>query len=1120
MYVELHCHSNFSFLDGASHVEELVLQAKALGYPALALTDHNGLYGAMEFARAARAWEIQPITGAEVTLASGHHLTLLAETREGYANLCRMLTRSHLDNERLNPSLDPELLKTHSAGLIALSGCRNGEVPSLIGRGQYRQAVDAALEYMDLFGAENFYIELQRNLADDDEERVEGLVRLARDLGLPLVATNNVHYHLRYRARLQDVLVAIKNRSTLESSHRVRRPNSEFFLKSSDQMSRLFSDIPEAIENTVRVAERCRRFDLTTDLHYEFPEYGERGTGLLGMGDWESEESPSLETKGGGSVRQRRVTPVARIAPQNAPPLVSREGTGEGAAFGCSLQPTHDNLQTGSPLPDPDSLLRHHCTTQIRERYEAAEWSAAGERLEQELRLIEKHKLAGFFLIYRDILELGKEIAKELYGEHRDRAPGRGRGSSVGSIVCYLIGLSPIDPLRANLYLGRFLNEDLATVPDIDLDFSREVRERLILKVYEHFGEEHVALVCSFPTYRLRSAVREIGKALGLPEAELARLAKLAGSHGSVDKLGEEMQRYPEFTNRIEAPLWRDLIDLAAQAKGFPRHISQHVGGMIISSTPIVEIVPLEQSAMEGRIICQWDKDSCDDARMVKIDFLGLGMLSLVDYCLDEIVDNRGYDVDLTRIDYADEAVFDMICAGDTVGVFQIESRAQMQTLPRTRPRNLDDLTVEVAIIRPGPIVGGAVNPYIKRRQGREPVSYDHPSLEPFLEETLGVILFQEQVIQVAMAITGITAGQADQFRRAMSRKRSREAMESMRVDFYQRAIARGVDADTAEVIFNKLVGFAEFGFPKSHSAAFALLAYQSSWLKFYYPVEFTCALLNAQPMGFYSSEVIIRDARRHGVSFRQPDINASRRNCTVEGESVRIGFQYVKGVGPSAAEAIEQARDETGEFRSIREFLWRTGTSREAVENLIRAGAFDSFGLNRRELLWQLGLVYRPPSRQLPLPLPTKQDEVRLNDLSRWERVVTDFEVMGFSTYDHPMAVVRSDLDLDLETSVGLEAREDGKRVRYAGMVVCRQRPETAGGFTFMTLEDEFGLANLIVRPKVLERFRTVIRSEPFLTVAGQLQIHDGTTNIVVADIEPLPIPPELMAPPSHNYR
>ncbi|HLT20080.1 MAG TPA: DNA polymerase III subunit alpha, partial [Thermomicrobiales bacterium] len=1025
------------------------------------------------------------------------------------ANLCRMLSRAHLDNERLNPAVAPDVLARHSAGLIALSGCRQGEVPALITQGKYRQAAEAASRYLELFGAENFYIELQRNLVDDDEERVTGLVRLARELGLPLVATNNVHYHVRARARLQDVLVAIKHRATLETSHRVRRPNSEFFLKSADQMARLFPDLPEALANTLVIAERCQ-FDLTTDLHYQFPEYGERGTALLGKREQVT-----------GNREQGK---IGRPSPPD--PLSQSWERGSKRKNRC-----HDTHSLScSPLPglgegpgvraDPDTILRQHCIEQLRERYAEREWPRAMERLEQELELIKMHGLAGFFLIYRDILELGKEIARELYGPHRNRAPGRGRGSSVGSIVCYLIGLSPIDPLRANLYLGRFLNEDLATVPDIDLDFSREVRERLILKVYEHFGEEHVALVCSFPTYRLRSAVREIGKALGLPEAELARLAKLAGSHGSADKLAEEMARYPEFTQRIDAPLWRDLIDLAAQIKGFPRHISQHVGGMIISSTPIVEIVPLEKSAMDGRIICQWDKDSCDDARMVKIDFLGLGMLSLVDYCLDEILANRGVDLDLTRIDYEDEAVYDMICAGDTVGVFQIESRAQMQTLPRTRPRNLDDLTVEVAIIRPGPIVGGAVNPYIKRRQGREPVSYDHPSLEPILAETLGVILFQEQVIQVAMAITGITAGQADQFRRAMSRKRSRDALEALREDFYQRATARGVDPQVAATIFDKLVGFAEFGFPKSHSAAFALLAYQSSWLKLYYPVEFTCALLNAQPMGFYSPEVVIRDARRHGVSFRGPDINASRRNCTVEGEAVRIGFRYVKGVGPSRAEAIERARDEGGPFRSLRDFLWRTGTSREATENLIRAGAFDSFGLNRRELLWQLGLVYRPPGRQLPLPLPTKQDEVRLQDMSRWEKIVTDFEVMGFSTYDHPMAAVRPDLDRDLQTSVGLEQGEDGARVRYAGMVVCRQRPETAGGFTFVTLEDEFGLANLIVRPKVLERYRTVIRGEPFLRVTGQLQIRDGTTNIVVTEVDPLPIPPELMAPPSHNYR
>lgn len=1083
-YVELHCHSNFSFLDGASHVEELVLQARELGYPALALTDHNGLYGAMEFAQAANAWEIHPITGAEVTLTNSHHLTLLVEDRQGYANLCRMLTRAHLDNERGHPRLDPALFADHAEGLIVLTGCRQGEIPTLLMNGDREEARRIAERYVDVFGEGQVFIELQRNLVHDDEERVRELVRLANEVGLPIVATNNVHYHLRQRSRLQDVLVAIKHRSTLDSSHQVRRPNSEFFLKSADQMERLFGDLPEAMENTLRIAKRCR-FNLATDLNYRFPSYGERGTALI-------ENGPHPPT-----AKPAQPVGATRCVARGAPP--------------CAPTETH---------PHPNALLNQICIERLRERYEESEWPAAEARLEEELRLIAYHDLAGFFLIYHDILQLGTEIAKKLHGPHRNRPPGRGRGSSVGSIVCYLIGLSPVDPLRNNLFLGRFLNEDMVSVPDIDLDFSREVREELILKVYEHFGEEHVALVCSFPTYKLRSAVREVGKVLGLPEAELARLAKLAGSHGSVDKLGEEMAKYPEFNGKQDAPLWRDLIDLAAQIRGFPRHISQHVGGMIISSTPIIELVPLEQSAMDGRIICQWDKDSCDDARMIKIDFLGLGMLSLVDYCLDEILHNRGHDIDLSRIDYDDPAVYDMICEADTLGVFQIESRAQMQTLPRTRPRNLDDLTVEVAIIRPGPIVGGAVNPYISRRQGREPVRYDHPSLEPILKETLGVILFQEQVLQVAMAIAGVNAGQADQFRRAMSRKRSHEAFEALREEFLERATERGVAESTAGLIFDKLAGFAEFGFPKSHSAAFALLAYQSCWLKFYYPVEFACALLNAQPMGFYSPEVIVRDFSRHGVTFRRPDINLSNWNCTVEGEAVRIGLRYIKGLGEETGKKIERVRDEGGPFRSIREMLWRTGMRREPAENLIRAGAFDDFGLNRRELLWQLGLVYRPPSRQLPLPLPTKQDEVKLPPESRWERVVSDFDVMGFSPHDHPMSFMRPDLDPDVLASTHLREDADEQEIRYAGMVVCRQRPETAAGFMFMTLEDEYGLANLIVKPKVLERYRTVIRGEPFLRISGKLQVKDGTTNIVVHDVEPLPIPPELTAPPSHNYR
>jgi len=1075
-YAELHLHSCWSLLEGASSPLELVLRARELGYEALALTDHDGLYGAMEFAQCARAWGIRPITGAEVTLESGHHLTLLCESQRGYANLCRLLSHAHLTHEKGQPALAPETLARHADGLIALSGCRRGEVPSLVAEGRIDEARTTARRYADIFGRQSFFLELQQNLVHGDTARNRELVALARRLRLGVVATNNVHYHMRERHRLQDVLVAIKHRTTLEASHTLRRPNSESYLKSPQEMAHLFVDCPETLDSSILIAERCNPstgsghgFDLTRDLDYRFPDY----------------PCPPGET--------------------------------------------------------PDGVLRLLCYEEARRRYGLVSGGLPSQveaRLEEELRLIARHGLAGFFLIYRDLLELGKEVAREVYGpDHADRPPGRGRGSSVGSLVCYLIGLSHIDPLKNNLFAGRFLNEEMASVPDVDLDFSREVREKLILRVYERYGREHVGLVCSFPTYRLRSAVRDVGKALGLPEAELDRLAKLS-EHRSADHLREEMSRYPEVRARLGVPPWRDLVDLAEQIRGFPRHVSQHVGGMVISSKPLVGLVPLEKARMPGRIVCQWDKDSIDDARMVKVDFLALGMLSLVDYCLDEIETRRGVRIDLSRIDFDDPAVYDMICQGDTVGVFQVESRAQMQTLPRTRPRSLEDLTVEVAIIRPGPIVGKAVNPYILRRQGKEPVTYDHPSLEPVLKETLGVILYQEQVIQAAMAIAGFTAGQADQMRRAMSRKRSREAMAAMWEEFRQGALARGVDEATARRVFDKILGFAAFGFPKSHAAAFALLAYQSAWLKRYHPLEFTCALLNAQPMGFYPPEVIVGDARRHGVEVLPPNVNLSRWRCTVEdlpasrrvlpadgrGEAVRIGLAYVDGVGKKGGRAIEEARHRGGPFRSLRDFCWRTGLRREAIENLIRAGAFDGFGLNRRDLLWQLGLVYRPnghhaAERQIPLPLPTEQDEVPLRDLTRWERLVADYETVGFSAHDHPMAVVRPALGEGIVSTAHVETLENGVDLQVAGLVVCRQQPGTAKGFVFLVLEDEFGLANVVVKPAVYLRYRALVRAEPFVVISGRLQRRDGTTNVIAQSVRSLRVPRELVAPEAHNF-
>ncbi|MCZ6789329.1 MAG: DNA polymerase III subunit alpha, partial [Chloroflexi bacterium] len=593
-YSELHCHSNFSFLEGASHVEELVLRARELGYEALALTDHDGLHGAMEFAQCARAWGLRPITGAEITLANGHHLTLLCETQRGYANLCRLLTHAHLDHERGRPCTEPEALAQHTKGLIALSGCRRGEVPSLVAQGRYREAEEATRRDMRWFGPGNFFIELQNNLVHGDARRNRALAELAEHLGLGTVATGNVHYHVRERHRLQDVLVAIKHRTTLDASHRQRRENSEYYLKPPDEMAELFRDHPEALASTARIAERCQ-FDLTRDLDYRVPDY----------------PVPEEETQ--------------------------------------------------------DSHLRKLCYQEAERRYMRVT-SEVEERLEKELSLVEHHGLAGFFLIHQEILQLAYRVAEEVKGRPCHSPPGRGRGSSVGSLICYLIGLSHIDPIKNNLFLGRFLNEEMASVPDIDLDFPRDIREKLILRVYEHFGHEHVGLVATFPTYRIRSAVREVGKALGLPPAELDRLAKVSESYGSARSIREEMGRLAHYRDKLSAPLWRHLADLVEQIASFPRHISQHVGGMVISSRPLVELVPLEQSAMEGRVLMQWAKDSVDDARMIKIDFLALGMLSAVDETLDLIEEHHGKRIDLSRIDFKDERVYDSICAADTMG--------------------------------------------------------------------------------------------------------------------------------------------------------------------------------------------------------------------------------------------------------------------------------------------------------------------------------------------------------------------------------------------------------------------------------------------------------------------
>ncbi len=782
-YVELHCHSAYSFLDGASQPEELALRAAELGYEALALTDHDGVCGSLEFAQAAKAFGVRPITGAELTLEGGAHVTVLVESTRGYSNLCRLITAAHAETrpkvtELLPPALDLELLAELNDGLVCLSGCAR--------HGLGVRDPNAAARLAKAFGPERFYVELQRPYERGDARRNARLRDLADAIGVKTVVTGDVHAHRHERAILQDALVAIRNCTALEGCEVERRGNWECILRAPDELSERFPDDRNAVERTREISERLE-FDLTEELGYRYPDFSDRA-------------DPA-------DVQLRRVCEQV---------------------FTTRYGPSNKLLQ-----------------------------GRARRRLEEELVLIADLGLSGFFLLHHEVLEMARAIGEEIRPPGSARhalPPGRGRGSSVGSIVCYLTGLSHVDPVAAGLSLGRFINREMAGVPDIDLDFPRDIREKLIVAVIERYGNEHSALVASFSTYHARGAIRDLGKALGLPFAELKRLARL--TEGNPYRVEEELRALPGAAEKLKSRRWRALGWLCKEIAGLPRHISQHPGGMVISTRPLVELVPVQPAAMEGRQICQWDKDSCSDAGFMKIDLLGLGMLSAVEDCVDRIALARGETVDLSRIPLDDRGVYDEIEAADTVGVFQIESRAQMQSLLRTKPENLDDLTVQVALVRPGPIQGGAVHPYIERRQKlREDPSFvppaDHPLLAEPLRDTLGVVVFQDQVLEVAMALAGFSVGEAEGLRRAMSRKRSLEALESYRARFVEGALAKGVDGATADMVYDKLVGFSGFGFPKSHAAAFALLAYQSAWLRRHYPAEFLCALLNAQPMGF-----------------------------------------------------------------------------------------------------------------------------------------------------------------------------------------------------------------------------------------------------------------------------
>ena len=1045
--VELHAHSAYSFLDGASQPEELAARAAELGYEALALTDHDGVYGSLEFAHAAKALGVRPITGAEVTLAGGSHVTLLVESAQGYANLCRLLTAAHSQTrpkegaDPLPPSLDAGLLAELNEGLVCLSGCAR--------HGLAVRSPNGAAALARAFGPERFFVELQRPYERGDASRLAALRDLAGSLGVPTVATGDVHAHHPRRTSLQDVLVAIRHRTSLEGCEAERRGNRESVLLPPGEVADRFPLDRDAVDRTDELAERLE-FDLTADLGYRYPDFSDTG-------------EPAI------------------------------------------------------------AQLRRVCDRAFAERYGDANGHKrrARARLEEELKLIEELGLAGFFLLHWEVLELARECAREVRGDSVARnvlPPGRGRGSSVGSIVCYLTGLSHVDPVHAGLPLGRFLNRELVSVPDIDLDVPRDIREKLIVGVCERYGREHSALVASFATYRARGAIRDVGKALGLPFAELERLARL--TDGSPRRVGEELAKLPDAETKLASPRWRAFAELCGELGGLPRHVSQHPGGMVISTRPLVELVPVQPAAMAGRQLCQWDKDSCSDAGFLKIDLLGLGMLSAVEDCVERIAraDPETRSVDLSRIPLEDRAVYAEIQRADTVGVFQIESRAQMQSLLRTRPENLEDLTVQVALVRPGPIQGGAVHPYIehRRRLREDPsfvVPYDHPLLEEPLRETLGVVVYQEQVLAVAVALAGFSVGEAEGLRRAMSRKRSREAVEAFHERFVEGALDRGVDCETAEMVFEKLNGFASFGFPKSHAAAFGLLAYQSAWLRHHHPREFLCALLNEQPMGFYPPASLVRDAQRRGVEVRPPDVNRSEAKCSLEDDAVRVGLEYVRSLGEEEAKAVVAERERAGPFSGVRELAQRTALDRPRLEALVASGACDSFGGRRRVLFWELGLVPRTQSvpgsggeeRQLALPLDPTARAPGLREHTPWERMLADYRTTSLSVGVHPLALLRAHLPKGTLSSQELVKRPAGGTVVVAGMAVARQRPATANGVVFMLLEDEHGQINLIVPPSVYERFRPLVRSEPLLLARGKFERLGRNRNVVVRHLESL---------------
>src|SRR5437762_6604434 len=1009
-YVELHSCSAFSFLRGGSFPEQLAHTAAELEMPAMALLDRNGVYGAQRFSVAAREQNVRPIIGAELSMEDGGILPVLVENRTGYKNLCELLTQAHLRSEKGKCKIKWDELPQFAEGLVALFNA------SLLNNGLRK--------LLSIFSQENLFVEIQRHSVRDEEQINRQLVDLARVTGLPLIATNGVQYAKPYGREVLDVFTCIREHTHLDAAGKLLTQNAERHLKSEREMREIFRDLPEAIDNTTRLAERLT-FSLE-NLGYEFPDY-----------------------------------PVP---------------VGHGM----------------------DSFLRTIVWFGAQQRY-AAVSAKVRRQIEEELTLIIKLKFPGYFLIVWDIVNFCRE--------HNIMV--QGRGSAANSAVCYCLGITPVDPVSNNLVFERFLNESRKGWPDIDLDLpSGDRREAVIQEIYRRYGKHGAAMTANVISYRGRSAAREIGKALNFSPSILDRFSHLF-ANGDFPHTLDLTSQIEQAGLPKEHPRMPAFIRLYHAIYGLPRHLGQHSGGMIICQNKLSSFVPLENASMPGRVVAQWDKDDCEDLGIVKVDLLGLGMMSVMQDAF-ELCCERGRPLDLAHIPKDDEKTFEIMQNADTIGVFQIESRAQMATLPRMKPKCFYDVVIEVAIIRPGPIQGDMVHPYLNRRAGKEPVTYFDPRLEPVLGRTLGVPLFQEQMLKIAMVMADFSGNEAEELRRALSFHRSEERMNKVSVKLRAAMARKNITADVIDKIIQSITSFALYGFPESHAISFAILAYGSAYLKVHRAPEFYASLLNNQPMGFYTPATIVKDARRHGVKIQPVCVQKSTWRCAVvSDDAVRLGFCVVNGLRQEHAEEFVRQRQDR-QFDSLDDFKRRVSLSKEELRTLAALGALNCFVAHRRAAMWRVegqppealffvaGVGGRGSSTSTlsPTGITDLGYSVPLAPMTLPERVRADYETMNLTTGPHPMKLLRESFP-NVWRAIDLAQARQGATIQIAGNVICRQRPGTAKGFVFISLEDETGVSNAIVTPDLFEETRLLVTEEPFLVIEGEVQNKIGRAHV-----------------------